>query len=251
MKRQNPKPEPGDILGYDPNKKRHIAYSFESVPGVGVSDFFVEPRHIFTQAGALSHIKFSNPKEVHKYFERLQNRQEPLIKQVDEFDGEARYGLTDIELERFIMDCWFLFLRVLDRLEDTWRHIRRPSPEEARWYLFMFGRENLTRFFVEAETFRNGKHPDYQRLIEAVLPKDTKLSFDQKELMRKKLISDRKRQIRQRIKDLDNNAIEKRFKALEKGYGNTVEKKYPYPAKKLKNMVYPPFLANLQKKGKI
>jgi DNA-binding HxlR family transcriptional regulator len=248
--RKSQKAQPGNIVAYDPNRRQYVAYSFESVPGVGVSDFFVEPRHLFTQAGALSHITFSSPKEVEKYFVRLRNRQEPLIKQVDEFDGEARYDLADPKLERFIMDCWFLFTMVLFRLKDTWRHIRKPSKEEAKWYLFMFGRENLSRFFLEAELIRNGQHRDYQRLIESVLPNDEKLSSTQKQLVRRKLIIDHKRQIRQGIRELDR-AIEKRFKALQKDYGNTVEEKYPYPAKKLKEMVYPTFLANLQKKCKI
>ncbi len=248
--RENPKAEPGNIVWYDPNKKRDIAYSLESVPGVGISDFFVEPRRIFTQSGALPHIKFSNSKEVEKYFKRLIKRQEPLIKQVDEYNGEARYGLADLELKHFIMDCWLLFPIVLDRLEHTWRHIRQPSPEETKWYFFMFGRENLSRFFLKAQSIRNGQDPDYQRLIESLLPKDAILSSAEKEVMMKKLISDHKRRMRQRIKDLDR-AIEKRFKALEKDYGNTVEKKYSPPVKKLKNMVYPTFLANLQEKRKI
>jgi hypothetical protein len=151
----------GNVYLYNEKEKRFMPHEFYIVPGFGVSDLLDEKnRRSQGQGGALNYMKFSES-ELEQFFEELSKLNPPLIKQIDEIDGEKRYGLEDKKLGDFLSDCWYLFLFVKNGLEAKWRYLKRPTRGEYEWYRFFYGshgaRLYFTRLFEEKGCLSKGK----------------------------------------------------------------------------------------------
>jgi hypothetical protein len=251
--KENTKAEPGDIGMYDEKRKNIVAYSVYELPGVGVSDFFVEPRSIVTQFGALSYLNFSDPKEAESYFRLLEKQKPQLIMPIDEVDGEKRYGVADPLLAEYITDCWLFFSSVLFRLEDTWQYIREPTKKEVDWYLSLYGREETMQFFLKAQNMRKRGDERYRESRDTLLQKQQQSQQQPKHTLlppqKKHRVIGYKKIKRDEIKRQDN-MIRKRFQNLQDKYGD-LQKKFAYPTIQLRELVYPDFLRELQENKKI
>jgi hypothetical protein len=129
------------------------AYSYYKVPCTGISDFSAELKGIIGQAGALTHVDLSET-QIRHLFEMLLKQNPPLIKPIDELDGERRYGIADNSLADYITDCWSIFPLVLYRFKDTWQYRRKPTRDEVNWYVFFYGKKKLKNFFIAAQETR-------------------------------------------------------------------------------------------------
>ncbi|MEP0826087.1 MAG: hypothetical protein HRF40_11435 [Nitrososphaera sp.] len=229
----SPKPEPGDIGVYGPDGKL-MAYSYYDIPGVGASDFSVEPREIIGQAGALTHVSDLSQSEVAALFDMLLKENPPLIRPIDEVGGETRYGIADRLLSEYISDCWTLFPSVQSRLEETWQYVRKPeNEEEIGWYVFFYGKRKAKSFFAKAQETRRYSKADSK----------IRKSFE-------KSIRDWDTAIQHRLYGWrDEKGTH--HSGIYKKYGRTIMKKYKFPAQVLLEMIYPKFLKKLQKEKRI
>jgi hypothetical protein len=147
--RPKSKAELGDIGLYDEKERRLVPHELYTVPGFGVSDFLDEKNKRFLgQAGALSYVKFSKT-ELKEFFETLISMNLPLIKLIDEIEGEKRYGLEDRRFGDFLSDCWYLFFFVKDGLDAQWRYLKRPTRTEYDWYRFFYGNKATRNYFTK------------------------------------------------------------------------------------------------------
>jgi len=147
--RPKSKAELGDIGLYDEKERRLVPHELYTVPGFGVSDFLDEKNKRFLgQAGALSYVKFSKT-ELKDFFETLISQDPPIIKPIDEIDGEKRYGLEDRRFGDFLSDCWYLFFFVKDALDARWRYLRGPTSEEYEWYRYFYGNKASREYFTK------------------------------------------------------------------------------------------------------
>jgi hypothetical protein len=147
--RPKSKAELGDIGLYDEKERRLVPYELYTVPGFGVSDLLDEKNKRFLgQAGALSYVKFSKT-ELNEFFETLISQDPPMIKIIDEIDGEKRYGLEDRRFGDFLSDCWYLFFFVKDGLDARWRYLKRPTSKEYEWYRYFYGNKAAREYFTE------------------------------------------------------------------------------------------------------
>jgi hypothetical protein len=87
-----------------------------------------------------------------EFFETLILQDPPMIKLIDEIDGEKRYGLEDRKFGDFLSDCWYLFFFVKDGLDARWRYLKRPTSKEYEWYRYFYGNKASREYFTEVLT---------------------------------------------------------------------------------------------------
>ncbi len=121
-------------------------YESYQLPGFGLSDFLNETNLLMsTQAGAFAYIRFEES-ELQDLFNSLLEHP-PIIKKIDEIDGEIRYGVVDRRLAELIFDCSVIFTVIKAALEGKWKYIRAPDKVEYEWYRYFYGDVETRSYF--------------------------------------------------------------------------------------------------------
>jgi hypothetical protein len=142
-----------------------------------------------------------------------------------EYLGEDRYEVN-IELSKFIKDCWLkLFGGTLFRMMFTWRGFRRPKPAEIDWYKTVWGKRRAYTFFASYQKQLNNVRRDKASHVNP------------------------KRTLEEYIKNYDK-LLPHEFERIKNVHASVL-RSFPYPSNALLEIVYPPFLRMLHQQDRI
>jgi hypothetical protein len=216
------------------NSRQSQNYSYVySLPGISPRDFLGGKKTGMVFEHILSQNKLTL-NDIEEIFSLLKG--EKIIYEIKSWAAtsldEIRYDVNK-DLKELIFDCWSgLFGAVVIRMGFTWKNFRRPTKEEKIWYEIIWGHTRSNIFFNQYKQTRS------TRIIKKYLSKEKKES---RQKSKDAVLSD--------IHTLDG-AIKKGFEDIHRRYKDVINE-YNYPSDMMLKLVYPKFLRDLHKQGKI
>jgi hypothetical protein len=149
--------KPGDVLVYDKASQKYIYVTSYSLPGVSARDISERRRNSTNEGLEFPDIKFTN-QEIEKAINTLYRMEpNPVLITTQSVNNEIRFGIHFNEelLEKFVQYCTGMLGLIHVRMMEAWSY-RKPNVNrgEAKWAVWLMGKELATKFFHEAREKR-------------------------------------------------------------------------------------------------
>jgi hypothetical protein len=244
-------------LGREKVKINDFSYYYYMLPagGVSVSDLVDYKEFVFEHTG-LTH------EEVTKCFEILKGMD--IIRPTKVLFGEIRYSFNPVydQLKKLLREYWSIQGTIFAKMNRIWLYIRKPTLEEQKWLELFYGEKRAMEILRSDYFHRHNSRRviKYGTSLGKMLKTFTDMSKENREEVlrnttrqeKEKIIKVLKLDLRLTIEGKDDilhtiSDFDKKIKndlvELEKNYANTI-RKYHFPIKRLREMIYPEFIEN-------
>jgi DNA-binding HxlR family transcriptional regulator len=244
-------------LGREKVKINDFSYYYYLLPvgGASVSQVVNHKGFVFEHAG-LTH------EEVRKSFDILKGMD--IVRPTKVLFGEIHYSFNPAydQLRKLLREYWDIQHTIFAKMNRIWLYIRKPTSEEQKWLELFYGEktamEILKGNYFHRHNYRRGIK--YGASLEKLLKAFTDMSKENRDEILRNTTRQEKEKLAHNIKldmwiteegeddvlsaisDFDKE-IKRKLRDLEWNYADII-RKYNFPLKRLREMIYPQYIQN-------